>query len=591
MRNQKEDALAQQLSKLLPKLKNDESEMGRQFYETAKAYISNSKQLYKIIEISDKNQSAIMEMSKKLEKSREELEKARDIAEEANKSKSIFLSNMTHEIRTPLNSIIGFTDLLVNLPMDKIQKQYVENINVSAQSLLGIINDILDFSKIEAGKLELELLKEDIVKVAENSLNIVKFQAENKGLTLELETQQNIPRFAIIDALRLRQVLVNLLGNAIKFTEEGTVKLQLRFSKIDGKIGFYTLSVKDTGMGITEEKKEKLFKAFSQTDVSVTRKFGGTGLGLAISAMLIKKMGGTIEVESEQGKGSTFFFSLQTPYFYETKKSETRKEDGASNEFTADKRPSTLLIAEDVNINMQLIKAIIEKYFPNSKILEAQNGEQAYQIAKTRNIDLILMDVQMPVMNGLDATKKIREAESKTNKHIPIIALTAAAVKEDIQNCLDVGMDDYLTKPIKQKLFHEKIDYFLSQRKDAETNTKKENDDLTQIDGIDCKEGLARLSQKKDLYLSLLCEFAQQSSRDYDDLKQTLKQNTVDAITIVHRIKGVAFNLSVSGVGQAAEEIETALKNGDEDSLDKKIERLKVKIESFKASVESFMKN
>jgi signal transduction histidine kinase len=433
MRNQKEDALAQQLSKLLPKLKNDESEMGRQFYETAKAYISNSKQLYKIIEISDKNQSAIMEMSKKLEKSREELEKARDIAEEANKSKSIFLSNMTHEIRTPLNSIIGFTDLLVNLPMDKIQKQYVENINVSAQSLLGIINDILDFSKIEAGKLELELLKEDIVKVAENSLNIVKFQAENKGLTLELETQQNIPRFAIIDALRLRQVLVNLLGNAIKFTEEGTVKLQLRFSKIDGKIGFYTLSVKDTGMGITEEKKEKLFKAFSQTDVSVTRKFGGTGLGLAISAMLIKKMGGTIEVESEQGKGSTFFFSLQTPYFYETKKSETRKEDGASNEFTADKRPSTLLIAEDVNINMQLIKAIIDKYFPNSKILEAQNGEQAYQIAKTRNIDLILMDVQMPVMNGLDATKKIREAESKTNKHIPIIALTAAAVKEDIQ--------------------------------------------------------------------------------------------------------------------------------------------------------------
>ncbi len=590
MRNQKEDEFTQQLLKLLPKLKNDESDMGKQFYETAKAYIRNSKQLYKIIEISDKNQSAIMEMSTKLEKSREELEKAKDIAEEANKSKSIFLSNMTHEIRTPLNSIIGFTDLLVNLPMDKVQKQYVENINISAHSLLGIINDILDFSKIEAGKLELELLKEDIVKVAENSLNIVKFQAENKGLALELETQQNMPRFAIIDALRLRQVLVNLLGNAIKFTEKGTIKLQLKFSKIDENKGVYTLSVKDTGMGITEEKKQKLFKAFSQTDVSITRKFGGTGLGLAISAMLVNKMGGYIEVESEQEKGSTFFFSLQTPYFYETKKSESRKEDTSANGMTSDIQPSTLLIAEDVNINMQLIKAIIEKYFPNSTIIEAQNGEQAYQITKTHHIDLILMDVQMPVMNGLDATKKIREDESKTDKHIPIIALTAAAVKEDIQNCLDAGMDDYIIKPIKQKLFHEKIDYFLSQRKDYEVNPINEKDDLTQIEGINCKEGLARLSQKKDLYLALLFEFAQQSSQDFEDLKQALKKDSVEAITIVHRIKGLAFNLSINGVGQAAEEIETALKNGDEDSLDAKVERLKGKIESFKASIEKYSK-
>lgn len=589
MRNQKEDELAQKLLKLLPKLKNEKSEMGQQFYETAQAYIRTSKQLYKIIEISDKNQSAIMEMSKKLEKSREELEQAKDIAEEANKSKSIFLSNMTHEIRTPLNSIIGFTDLLVNLPMEKVQKQYVENINVSAHSLLGIINDILDFSKIEAGKLELELLKEDIVKVAEDSLNIVKFLAEKKVLALDLELQDDIPRFAIIDAFRLRQVLVNLLGNAIKFTEAGTIKLKLSFNKIDEKKGVYTLSVKDTGMGITEEKKQKLFKAFSQTDVSITRKFGGTGLGLAISAMLIKKMGGTIEVESEWGKGSTFYFSLQTPYFYKTPKTEPFVENESSDKTTRDNKPSTLLIAEDVNINMQLIKAIIEKYFPNSRIFEAQNGEQAYQITKKQDIDLILMDVQMPVMNGLDATKKIREDESKTGKHTPIIALTAAAVKEDIQNCLDAGMDDYLTKPIKQKLFQEKIDYFLRQALLSESKAKKDKDDLTQIEGIDCKEGLARLSQKKDLYLSLLCDFAQQSSQDYDDLKQTLKADSLEAITIVHRIKGLAFNLSVNEVGQAAEEIETALKNSDEDSLDAKTDRLKEKIEIFKASVEKYL--
>ena len=590
MRNHKEDVLAQKLSGLLSKLKNDETEMGQQFYETAKAYIRNSKQLYKIIEISDKNQSAIMEMSKKLEKSREELKKAKDIAEEANKSKSIYLSNMTHEIRTPLNSVIGFTDLLVNLPMETVQKQYVENINVSAHSLLGIINDILDFSKIEAGKLELELLKEDIVKVAENSLNIVKFQAENNGLSLELEKQENLPRFAIVDALRLRQVLVNLLGNAIKFTEKGTVKLQLRFNKIDEKEGVYTLAVQDTGMGITEEKKQKLFKAFSQTDVSITRKFGGTGLGLAISAMLVKKMGGNIEVESEWGNGSTFFFSLKTQYFHEIKKDESDKENVLSDEIKADNKPSTLLIAEDVNINMQLIKAIIEKYFPNSQMLEAQNGEQAYQKTKTHHIDLILMDVQMPVMNGLDATKKIREDESKTGKHTPIIALTAAAVKEDIENCLDAGMDDYITKPIKQKLFYEKIDYFLRQRKDSEVKTKKENNDLIQIDGLDCKEGLARLNQKKDLYLTLLCEFARQSSEDYEELEQFLKKDSDESITIVHRIKGLAFNLSIKGVGQAAEEIETALKHGDINTLDSKMEHLKENIVSFKASIEKYMK-
>ena len=313
----------------------------------------------------------------------------------------------------------------------------------------------------------MEFLKENIVKVVENTLNIVKFQAENKGLSLELETQADMPCYAMIDALRLRQILINLLGNAVKFTDKGIVKLRLTFDKIDEKKGVYTLSVQDTGMGITDEKRQKLFKAFSQTDVSITRKFGGTGLGLAISAMLVQKMGGNIEVESEFGKGSTFFFSLTTQYFYESEKDSSPNEDESSDQIPTDIQRSTLLIAEDVNINMQLIKAIIEKYFPNSKILEAQNGEQAVQITKTHHIDLILMDVQMPVMNGLDATKKIREEESKTGKHIPIVALTAAAVKEDIQNCLDAGMDDYLSKPIRQKLFHEKISSFLSQRKDA----------------------------------------------------------------------------------------------------------------------------
>src|SRR6056297_1146224 len=201
MTNKNVDELAQRLYELLPKLKKDDSEMGKEFYKTAKAYIRTSKQLYKIIEISDKNQSAIMDMSKELSRSREELKKAKEAAEKANKEKSIFLSNMSHEIRTPLNGVIGFSDLLKNLPLGDTQKQYVENINVSAHSLLGIINDILDFSKIEAGKLNLEKIKEDVVKLTENSLNIVKFQAESKGLSLGLIVQPDIPRYGLIDVV------------------------------------------------------------------------------------------------------------------------------------------------------------------------------------------------------------------------------------------------------------------------------------------------------------------------------------------------------------------------------------------------------
>ncbi len=237
---------------------------------------------------------------------------AKEKAEAASKAKSEFLANMSHEIRTPLNGVIGFTDLLKDTPLSSMQQQYVNNANVSGHTLLGIINDILDFSKIEAGMLHLEMIKTDMIELLENSIDIVKYQAEQKNLELLLHINQSMPRFALTDPVRLKQVLANLLGNAVKFTQKGEVELKVDYEALGhgkGKLSFF---VRDTGIGITEEQKSNLFKAFSQADSSTTRKFGGTGLGLIISDLIANKLGGKILVDSKQGEGSTFHFEIVT---------------------------------------------------------------------------------------------------------------------------------------------------------------------------------------------------------------------------------------------------------------------------------------
>ncbi len=518
-----------------------------------------------------------------IQQNKSELIDAKIVAEKASKAKSEFLANMSHEIRTPLNGVIGFTELLQSTPLNATQYQYVKNANISGINLLGIINDILDFSKIEAGMLELEIIKNNMIEIINQSTDIIKFATKKKGLELLLNVAPNIPRYAFTDSVRLKQVLANLLSNAVKFTEKGEVELKVGYQELDFESGKFIFEVRDTGIGITPEQQTKLFKVFSQADSSVTRKYGGTGLGLVISQMIVNKLNSQIEIESKLGVGTIFRFEMTTKIEYgeqpnaaavkyikrclilddnvnnrlilehtlaywgiETvsvesgyKAIEVLKKDKNFDVFICDyhlpefdglstieyirnemhlktndlaiilmhsssddasllkkcetcnveytltkpvkaeelfrvlcnikapienfnlnndkkdslmriSKPVKILIAEDVTMNMLLIKFLLTKLIPHVTIIEAGNGLEAIQRWKDEIPDLILMDMQMPEMDGIDATFAIRKLEQEQHKHVPIIALTAGALKEERDKCIASGMDEFLTKPIEK---------------------------------------------------------------------------------------------------------------------------------------------
>ena len=533
----------------------------------------------------EETNKGVLALNRELEDKALAIEKAKQQAEQANRAKSDFLAHMSHEIRTPMNSILGFTELLLKTDLTKSQKQYTENVNSAGKALLEIINDILDFSKIEAGKLDLDIIETDIVEVLNQTIDIIKYSATNKGLELLLSIQPDIPRKAMLDPLRLKQILINLLSNAIKFTDKGEVEIKVTFDIQDDNKITYHFSVRDTGIGITEEQRERLFKAFSQADGSTTRKFGGTGLGLVISNLLVEKMNSSLLFDSEWGKGSNFHFSIETEFnqqiianSLEIKHKKVLVLDNNSNnlkniaehfdrwgveyslcesslnalfELQADKfelficnfampdlggleiishirnklqitnesmkiaimhqasdedqindilrkgdityklmKPvkaddllalvsdsirsekaenkisvtdrncnediesgtitdkKVILIAEDVEMNMLLIKVLVTNILPNVEIIEARNGREALEIVKQKHLDLVLMDVQMPEMDGMEATRNIRLLDLERAKSLPIIALTAGALQEEKDKAMNAGMNDFLTKPI-----------------------------------------------------------------------------------------------------------------------------------------------
>jgi PAS domain S-box-containing protein len=372
--------------------------------------------------------------------------KAKEKAEASNKAKSDFLANMSHEIRTPLNGIVGFTDLLLKTKFDKDQLEYLTTVNESANTLMEIINNILDFSKIESGKLELISEEIDIYELSNQIINLFKYEANHKKIDLVLHIDHAVPQFIKGDSFRLKQILVNLLSNAMKFTFSGYIKLSITQEDADDTISRIKFSVIDTGIGIKAQNQKKIFQSFIQADNTTTRKYGGTGLGLAISSQLLALKNSELKLTSTFGIGSEFFFIITFQKISQKQNNPFTVMSFESNKSSNLLDSYKILIAEDNKINMLLAKTLVKKIVANCTIVEATNGYDAVVLSEIELPDLILMDIQMPVQNGYDATMAIRK--SKTIMHIPVIALTAGVLNGEKEKCISHGMSDYITKPI-----------------------------------------------------------------------------------------------------------------------------------------------